>query len=99
MFLSGSWEKVASLWKQARSRRVAYCLFVQIPLASGRYRLTNQQKRILQKEDRLPKTPSEFVAQTSQVLPEDWEPRRFGNTAVFFYCFQYWKPQTSGSGK
>lgn len=24
MFLSGSWEKVASLWKQARGRRVAY---------------------------------------------------------------------------
>lgn len=24
MFLSGSWEKVASLWKQARSRQVAY---------------------------------------------------------------------------
>lgn len=28
-------------------QKQASCLFVQIPLASGRYRLTNQQKRIL----------------------------------------------------
>lgn len=49
------------------------------------------------KEDRLPKTASEFVAQTSQVLSEDWEPR-FGNSAVFVFSTRNPKLPAQQSG-